>query len=315
MDVEFTACHPVPPSFFLDPARPVGEQLNPVLDAQVEAARKALKKLSRKRLRRAGLALAAMERSAAVAGLLAAADPDFAATLRTRLQPAIRRIDPWWQTWLRRGLFDSLFGTQAYASRPAFAEVQELCRECPRDEAGTVEQSPKAAAVAAIADLEDFPFEAHAAGAMAGFSVADLRAGLSGSYAECHRRMQAVSDAHPDSWELARRQVAHYHQQLQLLVGLASPGRGQVSDYRRFAELLALDCGLAGLRERLRAPVRARNEALYQPFVDVVTDRRQVLRLQIETLAAALFGGWGDGPATQVDRAAASPSGRQLSAR
>lgn len=295
MDGEFTARHPVPASFSLDPERPVGEQLDPVLGAQVEAAHKALQRLSRKRLRRAGAALAAMERIAAVAGLLAAADPDFAATIRTRLQPAIQRIDPWWQAWLRRGLFDSLFCAQMYASQPVFAEVRALCRQYPADEADTAKPSPKAAAAAAIADLEGFPFEAHAAGAMADFSVADLRAGLSGSYAECGRRLRAASDAHPDSWELARRQVEYYYLQLQLLGGLASPIRGEVADYRRFAELLTLDRALATLREQLRTLVRVRNEALYQPFIDVVADRRQVLRLQIESLDADLFRARADG--------------------
>jgi hypothetical protein len=290
MDGEFTACHPVPASFCLDPERPVGEQLAAVLHEQLEAAQKALKRLSRKRLRRAGAALAAMERIAAVAGLLAAVDPDFAATIRARLQPATCRIDPWRQVWMRRGLFDSLFCTQVYASQPAFAEVRVLCLKYPPDEEDTAEPSPKAAAAAAIADLEGFPFEAQSAGVMAGFSVADLRAGLSGSYAECHRRMRAAGDAHPDSWELARRQVEHYHQQLQLLGELASPERGRISDYRRFAELLTLDRGLASLRERLRTLVRVRNEARYQPFIDVVADRRQLLRLQIESLDAALFG-------------------------
>ena len=290
MDAEFTARHPVPASFSLDPDRPMGEELDRVLGAQVRAAHKALKRLSRKRLQWADLALAAMERIAAVAGLLAATDPDFAGTIRARLQPAIGRIDPWCQARVRRGLFDSLFCAQAYASQPVFAEVRALCRKYPADETDTAKPSPKAAAAAALVDLEGLPFAAQAAGVMAGFSVADLRAGLSGSYAECRRRMRAASDVHPDTWELARRQVEYHYQQLQLLEGLAGPERGEASDYRRCAELLTLDRGLAALHERLRTLVRVRNEVFYQPFIDVVADRRQVLRLQIESLDADLFG-------------------------
>lgn len=290
MDAESEVRHPPAPGFSLDPQRPIGEELDRVLGAQVEAARKALQRLSRKRLRRAGVASAAMERIAAVAGLLAAADPDCAAAIHMRLQPAMARIEPWRRAWVRRGLFDRLFAAREYAAQPVFAQLRALCRELPGEAAGAAKPSPKAAAAAASADLEALPRAVRDTGAMAGFSVADLRAGLSGSYADCQRRLRAADAGDPESREWARRQLECHYQQLQLLGALAGPLRGAAADYRRLAGLLALDGGLADLRARLRAQVRVRNEALYQPFIDVLADRRQLLRLQIESLGADLFG-------------------------
>ncbi len=279
-----------PPGYILDPARPLGLELHRVLHEQVAVARKAVAKLSRKRLQRAGKAAAALERVAALGGLLTAVDPSFADALLARTRPLVARVAPWRDAWAQRRLFAALFDDAQWRDRPGYRRLRAQCRALPRNPEG-VAITVKALAANTGAEVDKAFPETFGREVLSTFSVPDLRAGLDHSFADCVSRMRRARGADPGCRDPAGIQLGRYALQLQLLGALAGARKRALEDVRRLAELLDTERDLARMRAHLRGLTGVRTAALYQPFIDVVTDHRQVIRLQIESLDLHLFGG------------------------
>lgn len=273
--------------YAIEPDPPLASELNRVLRRQIANATKALATVSRKRLQGVSDAHSALECMAALGHLFAATDPDLAGHLVAQAEAIADCLAPLREHVEQRALFAELFG--GLGTCAVFERVREISAEPPVVVIEGRELSPKRLAAAVSRRLE-LLITALDPGLLGTFDRADLRAGLAGSRADCRRHavraLKSGEDADFGHWA---RYARFYSSQLQLL-GVAEkldPVRTEQS--ARLADLLSRERELATLSERLRHLVRACTEAAYQPFIDAIVDRRQVLRLEIETLAELLL--------------------------
>lgn len=274
-------------AYAIEPETPLASELNRILCEQITIATKALATVSRKRLQGVSDAQAALERMAALGHLFAATDPDLAGRAVARVEVIADGLAPLREHFAQRALFTDLSG--GLDTGPVLERVREICETPPVVVIEGREMPPKRLAALASRRLEVL-VTALDPGLLGTFDRADLRAGLAGSRADCRRHavraLKSGAGADFGNWA---RYARFYSCQRQLLGAAEKLDPVETAQSGQLADLLARERELATLSERLRHLVRTRTEAAYQPFIDAIVDRRQVLRLEIETLAELLL--------------------------
>ena len=293
-------------AYVIEPGAPLSSELNRILRRQIAIATKALATVSRKRLQGVSDAHAALARMAALGHLFAATDPDLAGRAVAQVQAIAESLAPWREHFEQRVLFAELFG--GLGTCTVFEQVREISAAPPVVVIEGRELSPKRLAAAASRRLELLGATLDP-GLLGTFDPADIRAGLAGSRADCRRHalraLKSGEDADFGHWA---RYARFYSCQLELLGAAEKLDPVRTAQAVQLADLLSRERELATLHERLRHLVRARTEVAYQPFIDAIADRRQVLRLEIETLAELLLElGAGVAPGQPEFSPAASP--------
>lgn len=273
--------------YALEPGAALASELNRILRRQIAIAMDALATVSRKRLQGVPQAYAALERMAALGHLFAATDPDLAGRTVVQVEAISDSLAPLREHIAQRALFAKLFGGLDICT--VFEQVREICTAPPVLVIEGRERSPKRLAAAVSRRLE-LLVAALEPGLPGTFEPADLRAGLAGSWADCRRHalraLKSGADADFGHWA---RYARFYSCQLELLGVAENPDPMRTAQAVQLADLLSHERELATLHERLRHRVRGRTKAAYQPFIDAIVDRRQILRLEIETLAELLL--------------------------
>lgn len=273
--------------YVIEPGAALASELNRILRRQIAIAMDALATVSRKRLQGVSDALAALERMAALGHLFAATDPDLAGRAVAQVEAISDSLAPLREHIAQRALFAELFG--GLDTCTLFEQVRQISVAPPVLAIEGRELSPKRLAAAVSRRLE-LLVAALEPGLPGTFDPADIRAGLAGSRADCRRHalraLKSGEDADFGHWA---RYARFYSCQLQLLAGVEKLDPMRTAQAVQLADLLAHERELATLHERLRHLVRGRTKAAYQPFIDAIVDRRQILRLEIETLAESLL--------------------------
>ncbi|MGE3296119.1 MAG: hypothetical protein AB7I68_02095 [Porticoccaceae bacterium] len=292
--------------YAIEPGTSLASELNRILRRQTAVAVDALATVSRKRLQGVPQAYAALERMAALGHLFAATDPDLAERTVAQVEDIAGFIAPLQEHIAQRALCAELFGD--LGSCTLFEQVRQICTAPPVLVIDERELSPKRLAAAVSRRLERL-VAALEPGLPGTFDRADLRAGLAGSRTDCRRHavraLKSGLDADFGHWA---RYARYYSCQLQLLGLVEKLDPVRTAQAVQLADLLARECELATLHERLRPRVRTRTAAAYQPFIDAIADRRQLLRLEIETAAEQLLDfGAGVAPGEPKPSPVASP--------
>jgi hypothetical protein len=273
--------------YAIEPGTALASELNRILRRQIAIAMDALATVSRKRLQGVPEALAALERMAAIGHLLAATDPDLAERAVAQVEAISDSLAPLREYIAQRALFAELFG--GLDTCTVFEQVREISVAPPVLVIEGRELSPKRLAAAVSRRLELLGATLDP-GLLGTFDPADIRAGLAGSRADCRRHalraLKSGEDADFGHWA---RYARFYSCQLELLGAAEKLDPIRTAQAVRLADLLSREPELATLHERLRYLVRSRTEVAYQPFIDAIADRRQILRLEIETLAELLL--------------------------
>lgn len=273
--------------YAIEPGTALASELNRILRRQIAIAMDALATVSRKRLQGVSDALAALECMAALGHLLAATDPDLAGRTVAQVEAISDSLAPLREHIAQRALFAELFG--GLDTCTVFEQVREISVAPPVVVIEGRELSPKRLAAAVSRRLE-LLVAALDPGPLGTFDPADIRAGLAGSRADCRRHalraLKSGEDADFGHWA---RYARFYSCQLELLGAVEKLDPIRTAQAVQLADLLSHEPELATLHERLRHLVRSRTKAAYQPFIDAIVDRRQILRLEIETLAELLL--------------------------
>ena len=274
-------------AYTIEPEAPLASELDRILCGQIAIATKALGTVSRKRLRGVSDAQAALERMAALGHLFAATDPDLAGRAVAQVEAIAEDLTPLREHVAQRALFRDLLG--GLGTGPALERVREICETLPVVVIEGRELSPKRLAAMASRRLEVLVTALHP-GLLGSFDLADLRAGLAGSRTDCRRHaVRALKSGEGADFGHWARYARFYSCQRQLLGVAEKLDPVKTAQSGQLADLLAREHELATLSERLRPLARTRTEAAYQAFIDAIVDRRQVLRLEIETLAELLL--------------------------
>jgi hypothetical protein len=273
--------------YAIEPDISLANELNRILRRQIVIAIDALATVSRKRLQGVPQAYAALERMAALGHLFAATDPDLAGHMVAQAEEIAGLVAPLREHIAQRTLCPELFG--GLVSCAVFEQVRQICVAPPVLVVEARELSPKRLAAEVSRRLERLAAVLDH-GLPGAFDHADLRAGLAGSRADCRRHavraLKSGADVDFGHWA---RYARFYSCQLQLLGLTEKPDPVRTAQTAQLADLLAREPELATLHERLQHRVRTRTELAYQPFIDAIVDRRQLLRLEIETLAESLL--------------------------
>lgn len=273
--------------YAIESETPLASELNRILCGQIAIATKALGTVSRKRLQGVSDAQAALERMAALGHLFAATDPDLAGRAVAQVEAIAAGLTPLREQVAQRALFTGLL--DGLDTGPVLERVRETCETLPVVVIEGRELSPKRLAAMASRRLEVL-VTALPPGLLGSFDLADLRAGLAGSRTDCRRHaVRALKSGEGADFGRWARYARFYSCQRQLLGVAEKLDPVKTAQSGQLADLLARERELAMLSERLRPLVRTRTEAAYQPFIDAIVDRRQVLRLEIETLAELLL--------------------------
>lgn len=273
--------------YAIESETPLASELNRILCGQIAIATKALGTVSRKRLQGVSDAQAALERMAALGHLFAATDPDLAGRAVAQVEAIAAGLTPLREQVAQRTLFTGLL--DGLDTGPVLERVREICETLPVVVIEGRELSPKRLAAMASRRLEVL-VTALPPGLLGSFDLADLRAGLAGSRTDCRRHaVRALKSGEGADFGRWARYARFYSCQRQLLGVAEKLDPVKTAQSGQLADLLARERELAMLSERLRPLVRTRTEAAYQPFIDAIVDRRQVLRLEIETLAELLL--------------------------
>ncbi|MFP5414527.1 MAG: hypothetical protein ACLGG1_05875 [Gammaproteobacteria bacterium] len=273
--------------YAIEPGTALANELNRILRRQIAIAMDALATVSRKRLQGVPEALAALERMAAIGHLLAATDPDLAGRAVAQVEAISDSLAPLREYIAQRALFAELFG--GLDTCTVFEQVREISVAPPVLVIEGRELSPKRLAAAVSRRLELLVAALHP-GLLGTFDPADIRAGLAGSRADCRRHaFQALKSGEGADFRHWARYARFYSCQLELLGVAEKLDPLRTAQAVQLADLLSHEPELATLHERLRYLVRSRTEVAYQPFIDAIADRRQILRLEIETLAELLL--------------------------
>ena len=274
-------------AYAIEPETSIASELNRILCEQIALATQALATVSRKRLQGVSDAQAALERMAALGHLFAATDPDLAGRAVAQVEAIAYGLAPLREYFAQRALFTDLLA--GLDTSPVFERVREICETPPVVMIEGREMSPKRLAALASGRVEAL-VAALDPGLLGAFDRADLRAGLAGSWADCRRHaVRALKSGVGADFGNWGRYARFYGCQLRLLSVVEKSDPVRTEQATQLADLLSRERELATLNERLRHLVRTRTEAAYQPFIDAIVDRRQLLRLEIEMLTELLL--------------------------